>query len=517
MRRTIAGFALVVLVASATALFAVGQDPPEYFYARPKGECPTNGNGRAYACAAGYGQTGAWSGLASTNGTTAPGTDTVGVIDGGDVLKLCGHFLYDSRDFNGQMLSPGTPFRGVSGNPVTITGNCSAEGRSDEGVIDGEMLESRGLDILGDYVTVRDLTIQNLKDTGISSSFTSESAGTEILNVKINNIGAAPGTSRTCIELNSSSALLDHVYLNGCGGDGIFVGNGSTGNHNIVIRDVDMHGISSQLSSGDGIQMEPGGGSITLQRVKVQKHGNDKACFLVGGGSGTVKIDDIECSAEPGGGPFGGVTFEGAQTGSYIHGAYIHDIPGGTGFYFRDTIAAHTGTLDITGNIVSNVGTLVYFSGVHPFAEMRFYQNTLRGGTDYGIRTGSNWNPGLFSSRNNIIQSSGYNLYLEGTPTHAHSDWDSNYNLWFGVGTFHYLGTNHATLAAYAAASGKDAASKYADPLFVGSADARVLGLSPARWAGVLWGMECKDFRGFACRLPPDIGAYQFVLSDAAE
>ncbi len=508
--------ALAIWFTMISTLFAAGTEPYEVFYARDKNECMFNGNGRAYECAQGHGQLGAWSGLGSPSGTTTPGIDTVGVIDGGDTLKLCGHFLYNSRAYNGQMMSPGVWLRGVEGKPVTITGDCSDVGRADEGIIDGELLEARGIDILGDYVTVRNLTLTNLKDTGISSNFAKDTVGGHFLNLKIKNIGAPPGTSRTCIELNGS-AVIESVELTNCGGDGIFLGNGATGNYDVTIRDVHMHGISSQLSSGDGVQMEPGGGSLTLQRVKVWKSGNDKACFLVGGGKGAIKIDDIECAAEPGGGPFGGVTFEGAQGGSYIHGAYIHDIPGGTGLYLRDTISAHTGTLDITGNVIANVSTLVLLGGAHPLADIRFHQNTLLGGSAYGIRTGSNWNPGLLSVRNNIIQSSGYNLYVEGTPLHAASDWDSNFNLWFGTGSFHYLGTNYASLPLYALASGDESSSRYADPMFLGPADARVSSASLARWAGVLWGMECKDFRGFACRLPPDIGAYQFVLSDAAE
>jgi len=65
-------------------------------------------------------------------------------------------------------------------------------------------------------------------------------------------VGAPPGTSRTCIELNGS-AVIESVELTNCGGDGIFLGNGATGNYDVTIRDVHMHGISSQLSSGDGV------------------------------------------------------------------------------------------------------------------------------------------------------------------------------------------------------------------------------------------------------------------------
>lgn len=501
-------------VSSATA---AGSEPYEIFYARPVTECPINGNGRAYTCATAHGQVGAWSRLASPSGTASPEIDIIGTIDGGDTLKLCGNFTYSSRAYNGQMMSPGKPFRGVAGRPVTITGDCQDEGRSDEGIIDGEMLESRGVDIRGDYVTLRDLTIKNLKDTGISSHFGQEVAGTQILHVKISHIGAAPGTSRTCIELNSSSAVIEHVDLADCGGDGIFIGNGSTGQHHTIVRDVTMRGISSQLNSGDGIQMEPGGGSLTLQRVTVSKHGTDKACFLVGGVHGSFHIDDVECTAEPGAGPFGGITIEGAQTGSYIHGAYIHDIPGGTGIYLRASTAAHTGTLDITGSVLSNLQTNLLLGGEHPLANIRFHQNTISGGTGYGIWATSTWNPGLFSVRNNIIQSAGYNLLIDGTPLRAACDWDSDYNLWSGTGTFLFLGTNYATLAEYVAVSGNDTSSKYADPGFLGPDDARLSCTSRARRAGGWWGAECRDFRGFSCRLPPDIGAHQFNIQDFAD
>ncbi len=443
---------------------AAGTEPNESFYVRSFEACPLfDGNGGAYACASSKNGVGAFRGFSGILGSTTPWIDTVGFLDKGDTLYLCGTFLSTSRDYAGAMFNPPTPLAGILGEPIVIDGDCSAQGDLTEAVIDAQQSEDLGIQVGGAYSIWQHFHLKNTKSTAISSSFTQEPPGATFRHLKITDIGVGTAAGQNCLELNFSSYLVDDVQIGPCGNDGIFIGNGSTGMHQGEILNSTITGVSAHLSTGDGIQEEPGGGGVTIRNVRVTKRGTDKACILIGGPNGPAIIDGLDCSAEPGHGPFGGVTIDGAATGSYMRKAHIHDIPGGTGLFIRDAAAPIAGSLDLYENLIENTGIGVLLGGAHPAAAIKFHDNTLAGLTRYGIYALSNWNPGAYTQRNNVIESSGYQVYVDPTPPGAATDWDSDYNIFKGSGTYFYLSQNYATLSAYASASGDEAHSQSAD------------------------------------------------------
>ena len=506
-------FICLLLLLIGSSAWAAGSEPNELFYVRTFAECPAfNGDGTAYTCAASNGGVGAKRGFSSLGGTATPDTEVLGTIDKGDTVYLCGHFVSADRGFSGAMFNASTHLQGVSGSPVVIEGDCSDEGNLAEAIIDGEGVEALGIQVWGAYTTWQHFTLKNVS-TGMSSSFAAEPAGVTIQYVTITDIGFAQEDGQVCLEGNFATYLFDNLTIGPCGSDGIYVGNGSTGVHQGTISNSTITDVSNHIGNGDGIQMEPGGGGIYVYDVTITKRGTDKACMLLGGANGATIVRDVDCSAVTGYGQFGCLTIDGAATGSSIRGLRCHDIPGGVGIYIRADNLAVLGTLDVYGNVVSDMGSCLAVSGVHAAAVIRFYNNTCDGMTLYGISASNTWNPGTFTIRNNLIESAGYQIYLGPTPAEAAGDWNSNYNFFKGTGTYFYLTVNHTTLAAYASASGDEANSQNVDPLV--SPNGGTMGNSTARRAGSAWA-DCRDFRGRPCWAPPDIGAYQSTSGDPA-
>ena len=79
--------AFLLLLAWGQAWGATGSAAADTWYARPVAECPNNGDGLAYNCAAGAGQSGAFSGFNNWINTTTTG------IDDGDTVRVCGSFV----------------------------------------------------------------------------------------------------------------------------------------------------------------------------------------------------------------------------------------------------------------------------------------------------------------------------------------------------------------------------------------------------------------------------------------
>jgi len=97
----------------------------ETLYVRPSGDCANNGNGRAFACAASAGATGAWNNFTDLNTSTRLATtDTVGKVDPGDTLCVIGSHMAQLTYGDGGGAGLGS---GSAGLPITIDFDC-AEG-----------------------------------------------------------------------------------------------------------------------------------------------------------------------------------------------------------------------------------------------------------------------------------------------------------------------------------------------------------------------------------------------------
>jgi len=163
------------------------------------------------------------------------------------------------------------------------------------------------------------------------------------------------------------------------------------------------------------------------------------------------------------------------------------------------------GTMDISDVIMANLQSCLAVGGVHPAGAFTFRNNTCIGMSQYGIFASDTWNPASFVMRNNII-SAPTQISVDPTPAGAAGDWDSDYNIFYGTGTFSYLGTPYSTLAAYKTAASKDAHSLSTDPNL---ANYRIGYGSSALHAGIAY-TGCIDYRLINCRTPPDVGAYQY-------
>ena len=99
----------------------------EILYARPASICPINGDGTAYACAFSNLGVGAWSG--TNHILWNPSDETVGRVDPGDTVYICGHNHVTTASFR---VTP--TVSGTAENLITISGACP----SDPGILDGD-------------------------------------------------------------------------------------------------------------------------------------------------------------------------------------------------------------------------------------------------------------------------------------------------------------------------------------------------------------------------------------------
>ncbi len=238
-------------------------------------------------------------------------------------------------------------------------------------------------------------------------------------------------------------------------------------------------------------------------------------------------------------------TAAGIQIGSTINGGTISgnqvgDIKntntGGWrayGIYLAASSAASN--LTVANNVVYDIAgygdtSLVEYNGhgivLYAGGGYRVYHNSVRLTTDQangGIPaaifiTGTITAAGSLDIRDNSFataQTIGTRYAIYSVATSAvFSDIDFN-DYWPGTGTLGYLGSARATLAAWQGATGRDANSLSADPLYNSPTDLRPQPGSPLLAAGTPVGIA-TDFLGAPRSLSaPAIGAYEYPVDSA--
>jgi hypothetical protein len=191
------------------------------------------------------------------------------------------------------------------------------------------------------------------------------------------------------------------------------------------------------------------------------------------------------------------------------------------GFHFTNNAVATDGTgLSVHHNVFDADGVgrgilgaqdySAVFSPISNNIPQLIYNNVVYNFTYYGFYT----DPGIAAGvvfRNNILVStnSGMVMFQDGV--------DSDYNLFFmpsGTPNFKWNGTTYTSIGAYQSASGMDAHSIYADPVFAGVLPGlangfRLASSSPCLNAGQ-WVTNSADYLGHPIVGAPDIGAFEF-------
>jgi parallel beta-helix repeat protein len=141
-----------------------------------------------------------------------------------------------------------------------------------------------------------------------------------------------------------------------------------------------------------------------------------------------------------------------------------------------------------------------------------FYNNTLYGG-QAGILV-EDTQSGTKIKNNIVYNPTGLCLTVDAAAAASLSANDIDYNCYWKVGAdpqmWSYNGVTYtkSQFAAYQAASGQDAHSIVADPLFVSASDYHLQAGSPCDGAGVHVVLT-QDYSGAAVANPPSIGAYE--------
>ncbi len=178
--------------------------------------------------------------------------------------------------------------------------------------------------------------------------------------------------------------------------------------------------------------------------------------------------------------------------GTAVKGLYIGGLS--NEISYNQIIA--TSWTDIPMYLLTDGGTLIY-------------NNTMIGGASgfYFINIASGTGVKV---KNNISKGADRFIYVANG---AQTDFESDYNIVNGYITRYgnWLGATKATLAIWNAASGQDAHSSEADPLFRSSTDFHLQSSSPAINAGVDVGLT-SDFEGKSISWvgAPCIGAYEY-------
>lgn len=452
----------LALVLFSPALAFGADTGSETIYVRSFAQCPSfNGDGSAYACAASNGGVGAKRGFSAVNGSATPESDTAGVIDGGDTLLVCGaDFDSTDIDFTGPdtMLNPSTAMNGSSSSRrIVISGDCSGAGGPSTAVLDGEGTVDYGIYHGCTYCTIQDIHFKNFDKAGlVAGSYSSTTNDLILQRLQFTNIAhAIAGTSgQNCIEAGSVNFNMDDITINGCGNDGIVVTNGNDDTYGTITNYTGTNiGTDTTLNLADGIHVQPGVVSLTLDNITIDKLGTDKACFIINT-SGYFHATDLTCTANSS--LVNGIVIDQIGIPSWVKNSSFTGTLA-AGVFLRDSVGTIAANLLLDGITITGANQALQFTGTHA-GNIYLKRSNISGTT--GIYAGSvpsPFNPGGFEIRYSTIQ--GTSKVLNIPSSYAVGDWTSDCNSMSGGGTWDFRGSSYATMALYSSASGDDVGS----------------------------------------------------------
>ncbi len=478
-------YSLILHLSGADVILATG----ETLYARPSADCTNNGDGTAYNCAASAGAPGAFRGLFNLRFSL---TNTVGFIDPGDSVKLCGNFLEVDKQQTTTMLN--VAIAGANTQTITYSGNCTALGGAATATFNGENTVATGL-----YTAQRAFfTFEDMDFFGYTSRagklYQSAAADRQLVkNITLRNMKFRDtlGATSICLDSRGRNISLYNVTADNCGEEGIY----HQGKF-FLMDGYRITRVSMSSTVGDGWQIsdEVEGSQILHGYVDHRDH-DYKYCGIVSAyvDTGTVLVEDFECDR--------------LSTDTVGSGLLIYSLTG-------MTITAQR--LNITGGVNSvqvfnQQGTVNIQAGRFV---MPSQNGVLLGGTDAGTTTVRNVTivqPGIygFSNTNDPATVSFTDSIVTGPCTAAVSrrttDTEARNDL-FGC-----------TTAVLVNGSGGSTGTGTitTDPQFLNAAAGHYAPgpSSPVRGAGNAWGGP-YDYRGRVTFGTPHMGGLQLSSPD---
>lgn len=428
---------LILCLAWGQAWAATGSAAADTWYVRPVAECTNNGDGLAYNCAAGAGQSGAFSGFNNWINTTTTG------IDDGDTVRVCGSFVQADAEtqFTNQAMMA-IQASGTAGVPITFTGDCTAAGGAARATLTSDGTSGSLIRTYANtYITIAGtFDLSGAKDAGMTlyNSATGDVAIAKNIRVEsgttITNIHG--GTQEVGITYSGTDGYIGAVTIDDIGVDGIFEYSGGRW----TIDGPRITNISVDTTDGDCVQLQRVVNGDVVKNVYCDKTNVDSkqcvvaSCFNAGsatcatGADQTQRVDitDNTCLMKSGGTLSIGIYSEGQ---AYIERNYITnpatygmtcDLNAGAYCRFRSNIVVNAGTgcidvsktsagptADIYNNILVNCGTYG-IDATDATATIKAHNNSITGTATNGIYRGAS---GTVDSHNNVFG-----------PTTAYSD-----------------------------------------------------------------------------------------------
>lgn len=502
---------LLLCLLSAPAFAATGSAAADTWYARPVAECPNNGDGLAYNCAASGGASGAFSGFNNWINTVTTG------IDDGDTVRVCGSFVQADAEtqFTNQALMA-IQASGSAGSVITFTGDCTAAGGSARATLTSDGTSGSLIRTYANtYITIAGtFNLSGAKDAGMTlyNSATGDVAIAKNIRVEsgttISNIHG--GSQPVGITYSGTDGYIGAVTINDIGVDGIFEYSGG----NWTIDGPRISNISTLDTNGDCVQLQRIVNGDVVKNMYCDKTSKDaKQCVVascLNAGNATcatgadqsqvISITDNTC-LQAGGSLSIGIFAEGQ---AYIERNFISQ-PGLNGIGCDLNNGAYC---RIKGNVIINPGTAcidVHKTSAGPTADI--YNNTMVNCGTYGVYAGAA--TAAINIKNNSITGTSANGIYRGA-----SGTVDSYNNVFGP-TTPYSDNGVAGVAG--------TGDKAVDPGFVGgpnpttSAGYKLKASSVLRRVGLNLNIgNVQDYSNRAFHNPPSIGAYEAASGDEA-
>lgn len=270
--------ALLLLAWGAGAGAATGSAAADTWYARPVAECPNNGDGLAYNCAASGGASGAFSGFNNWINTTTSG------IDDGDTVRVCGSFVQADAEtqFTNQAMMA-IQASGSAGSPITFTGDCSASGGSTRATLTSDGTSGSNIRTYANtYITIAGtFDLVGAKDAGMTlyNSATGDVAIAKNIRIESGTTISAiqGGTQPVGITYSGTDGYIGAVVISNIGTDGIFEYSGG----NWTIDGPTISNISTLDTNGDCVQLQRVVNGDWVKNVHCDKTSKDaKQCVV---------------------------------------------------------------------------------------------------------------------------------------------------------------------------------------------------------------------------------------------